>query len=135
MSYKNQSGFNVKVCPECNREININSFVGKNCSICHEDINDIKIFEVVEGDYNDVFSRQMIRATNNQIEKYILDSFLDMGYKKDDLDDLGSDSIGYQVYYEQQDDETLVKHYIEAVNVDRDGENETYKIDIDLTEG
>jgi|SRR5688572_25105714 len=99
---------------------------------------EIYIYEVVEGDFNDVFSRQTIRATEEQIEKYIKDQFSDVGKEK--MQDLGTDSIGYGVYYEDDLDlsgenseysELRLQYYIEDVNIDRDYDNA--EIDLDLT--
>jgi hypothetical protein len=104
--------------------------------------NEISIYEVVEGDFNDVYSRKTIRATESQMEKYVKDQFSDEGKKR--MVDLGSDSIGYGIFYENEidpetgeeyeDQELRLEYYVEAVYIDRDGDNETYHIDIDLTE-
>lgn len=104
--------------------------------------NEISIFEVVEGDFNDVYSRKTIRATYEQIEKYVLDQFNDDPKIQERIQDLGMDSIGYGIWYENEidpdtgeeyeDQELRLEYYVEAVYIDRDGDQETYNIDIDL---
>jgi hypothetical protein len=105
--------------------------------------NEISIYEVVEGDFNDVYSRKTIRATEQQMEKYVKDQFNDDPEIQARIEDLGTTDIGYGIYYENEinpetneeyeDQELRLEYYVEAVYIDRDGDNETYNIDIDLT--
>lgn len=128
-TFKNQCGYDVAICPECKQQININSFIGEICCICHED-NKVKIFEVTEGDYNDVFRKNIIKATGKRMDQYCKDQF----DKDDDMNDLGNDNIGYECYYPTDDDgEVLVEYYIEAIEIEDYKSSEWGDIEIDLT--
>ncbi len=129
----NEGGHPIKQCPECQQDININSFVNDLCISCH-DMNQIKVFEVTEGDYNDVFSRTIIKATGKQIDKYCLNQFAD----DDNIEDLPS-NIGYCIYFDpdpeidEEDQEIRIEYYIEAEELEDYNINQYGEIEIDLT--
>lgn len=127
----NKSGYPIKECLECKQDINVNSFSDKDnnlCSICYEDINDVKVFEVIEGDYNDVFSKKIVRATNKLMDQYCKEQF---DPKDDAIEDLGSDSIGYCVYYDHGEGD--IEYYIEAREIEDYRASAWGNIDFDLT--
>jgi hypothetical protein len=119
----NESGFKIKECPECKRDININSFNGDICVSCHEDINDVKIWQLTEGDFNDVYNRKIVRATGKEIDQLLRAYFT----KDAELDDMATDGIGYGILNSQGQ----YDYYVEAIEIEN-----TYneKIEIDLTE-
>jgi len=123
----------IKQCPQCKQEFNINSFKNDLCYFCYEDTL-IKIWEFTSGDYNDIYERKIIKGTGKQLKEYSLEYFEE--YDKDEIEDMGSDSIGYEVFYEteNEDDELLVKLFTEAINIEDYNEDKDGKIDIDLTE-
>ena len=77
---------------------------------------EIKFYDFVEGDYNDVYSRKYLKGTEQQIEKYIMQQFKDKDYHETQIEDLGSDSIGFGVYfsYDNHPDEIDLEYYVEA---------------------
>lgn len=98
----------------------------------------VYIYEFTSGDFNDVFERKTIRATESQMEKYVKDQFSSEGWEK--AQDMGSDSICYGVFFEDEKDlsgqeleqqELRLEFYVEAINMDRDYDNAD--IDLDLT--
>ena len=110
------------------------------CYFCYDD-SIVKVWEFVEGDYNDVYSKHVIKATGKQMEEYIKSQFNED--RLDELEDLGSDSIGYCIYYpleidpetgeEYEDQESTIEYYAEAREIE-DYEPKYGNIDIDLTE-
>lgn len=132
-SFINESGFEVKNCLECKQTVNINSFNANSdiCSICHEFINEVKLFVVTEGDYNDVFNRTIIKSTSKQIDEYCKRQ-LEYNEVKD-YDELNSDSIGYIKYYDtiDENDELRTEYYIEAQELETD---QDVTIEINLTQ-
>lgn len=134
----NESGYKIKQCPECKTDININSFNGDICNIC-ADNKIVKIWEVTEGDFNDVFGKTVLKGNTNQIDEYLKSQFSDEGKEKME----SIDNIGYAVYYDEEidpetnepyeDQEVRIEYYIIAEEL----ENYDYKyhgnIEIDLT--
>lgn len=60
---------------------------------------------VTEGDYNDVFSKTEMEFNNNdEAEIYALNQFSDDARNKHLVEDLGTDSICFGVYYPVTDD-------------------------------
>ena len=141
--FLNPNGYMVKNCQECKRDININSFskVDPNlCVICYEDINDVKVYEVVTGDYNEVYSKDIVKGTWKQVEEYLLSLFDDFGDRKNDIEEI---DFGYELYYEPEidpktdepfeDQEALIEFYAQADIIEDYTEDNYGKIDIDLT--
>lgn len=134
----NQSGYPIKQCPECKQDININSFVGEICSICDES-HKVKVFEVIEGDYNECYNIEIIKATGKQIDDYAKHRMKD-AIGNNNYDDLNTDGIGYIKYYDREInpetdeyyeyDELRAEYYIECREIEGDYNG---KIDIDLT--
>lgn len=118
----NESGYPIKECPECKQDFNINSFIGDICAFC-DDMNKVKVWEVINGDYNDVFSKSIIKATGFQIEDMINEDL------PDDAEDIESDSIGWILF----DSEGLTVEYYEAREIEDYNEDKDGKIDLDLT--
>jgi hypothetical protein len=117
----NENGFPIKECPKCKTDYNINSFVNGVCFFC-DDMVKVKVWEVINGDYNDIYSRNTIKATGNQIDDYV------NGDKPNDAEDIGSDSIGWITY----DEEGLTTEFFEAVEIEDYNEDSDGKVDIDL---
>ena len=90
----NESGFKIKECPECKQDVNIHSFVNELCYSCHDNTI-VKVWEITEGDYNDVYDKNTVKGTGKQIEQYCLGKFDPL----DEYEDMGTDSIGFAVYY------------------------------------
>jgi len=68
------------------------------------DEKEIIYAEVVEGDYNDVYSRKTVKGTWKQIEEYVKDHFSEEGLKlAEDVSGLGV--FGLEIYYDKEDDE------------------------------
>lgn len=88
------NGYECRTCNECKRDINLNSMKDENiCNTCYEYTTVVKKWEVIEGDYNDVYKKIIIHTTAKEIEIEVRDYF-----SKDALiEDLGSDSIGYGI--------------------------------------
>jgi len=141
--FLNPSGYMVKNCVECKRDINLNSFSKEDnnlCSMCYEDINDVKVYGVVTGDYNDVFSKDIVKGTWKQVEEYLLSHFDDFGDRKEDIEDI---DFGFELYYEPEinpetdepfeDQEALIEFYAQADIIEDYNEDKYGKIDIDLT--
>lgn len=72
-------------------------------------------YEVVEGDYNDVFSRKYVKVHDQQqIDSYVKEYFGDM----QGVEDLNSDSIGYAKYFIADTEELLIEYYVEAIEIE-----------------
>lgn len=78
--------------------------------------SEIKYFDVTEGDYNDVYRRFYLKGTEEQVEKFVRDEF--DGFDEDEIEDLGSDSIGLGVMQKGNDPQGY-QYYVEAQEVDK----------------
>ena len=111
-----------------NRETNISS------SSEDKGAKEIIYAEVVEGDYNDVYSKTFVKGTWEQIETYVKSHFSKKGLEE--AEEFGSDGFGLFVMYpisdkngneidsadprfdefcEQQ--ESLIQYYVEASEI------------------
>ena len=113
------------------------------CYFCYDD-SIVKIWNYREGDYNDIFDNSTIKGTGKQVKEYCLSAFSNYEDRKDEIEDIGTDGIGFEIFYpneidpetgeEYEDQEVRVELFneareIEDYNPDYDGD-----IDIDLTE-
>lgn len=90
----------------------------------------IQIWDLREGDYNDVYRRMIVKGTTKQIDKYCKDTIQE-SYKE--FDSLNTDAIGY-IVYNDYNGELSAEYYIEAIESIWTTTEESKDIDIDLTE-
>lgn len=127
-------------CKECNQDSRTDQTDSNGlCFFCH-DMNLVKIWDFSCGDFNDIFSRDVIKGTGKQLEAYCLGQFDGFEDRKDEIEELNTDGVGFEIYYpneidpetgdEYEDQEIRVELFAEA------RENEDYTdtdVEIDLT--
>lgn len=77
--------------------------------------------EIVEGDYNDVYSRKNVKGTWAQIEEYVKSYFTEEGLEK--AEDMSSDGLTLGIYEEYEDreedeeydHECYLEYYVDAM--------------------
>lgn len=113
------------------------------CYFCYDD-SIVKIWNYREGDFNDIFDNSTIKGTGKQVKEYCLSAFSNYEDRKDEIESINTDGIGFEIFYpneidpetgeEYEDQEARIELFneareIEDYNPDYDGD-----IDIDLTE-
>lgn len=137
-------------CEQCSRQARLDQqyYIEDNneilyvCYFCYDD-SIVKIWNYREGDYNDIFQNSTIKGTGKQIREYCLSAFSGFEDRKDEIDDIGTDGIGFEIYYPSEIDEETGEEYedqelrIELFNEAREIEDYNSfdaEIEIDLTE-
>ena len=113
------------------------------CYFCYDD-SIVKIWNYREGDYNDLFDNSTIKGTGKQVKEYCLSAFSNYEDRKDEIEDIGTDGIGFEIFYpneidpetgeEYEDQEIRVELYNEATEIEDYDPDYDGDIDIDLTE-
>ena len=113
------------------------------CYFCYDD-SLVKIWNYREGDYNDLFDNSAIKGTGKQVKEYCLSAFSNFEDRKDEIEDIGTDGIGFEIFYPEEidpetnepyeDQEMRIELYNEAREIENYNPNYDGDIVIDLTE-
>lgn len=122
-----------------NQELNTIDFV---CYFCYDD-SIVKVWDYTLGDYNDIFSRDIIKGTGKQVKEYCLSVFSEFEDRKDEIESINTDGIGFEIYYpveidpetgeEYEDQELTLELFNEAREIENYDPDQWGDIDIDLT--
>jgi hypothetical protein len=123
-----------------NKELNTIDFV---CYFCYDD-SIVKVWDYTLGDYNDIFSRDIIKGNGKQVREYCLSQFDGFEDRKDEIEDIETDAIGFEIYYPEEidpetnepyeDQESRIELFNEAREIEDFSQLNRGYVDIDLTE-